>query len=141
MVNAGELAELINAEDVTLTNQTDSLTFGQLFNITWGSKTPTNEHVNTSGTRDTTDLPDLAFIEGDILITQPEITTFVGYRAKTAKALTAKNWDIGFTAFNTTTDTIRIVAKMVDLQFLGPEEGGAWFHIRLESETGLVTEP
>ena len=32
MVNAGEIAETINADLVELTNSTDSLDYGQLFN-------------------------------------------------------------------------------------------------------------
>ena len=141
MVNAGELAELCNSDDVTLTNQTNALTFGQLFNITWNSATPTQEKAHVDGSRDTTDQVDNLSIEGDIFITIPEITTLVSYRAKTGNALPTKNWDIGFVGDNAVSDTIRIVAKLTQLQFIAPEKGYSLFHIKLESEDGAITEP
>ncbi len=65
----------------------------------------------------------------------------INYRTKVSNALSVDNWDLGTTSFDTTTDTIRMVAKMTELLMTAGETGGAWFHIRLESETGTISEP
>ena len=141
MVNAGELAELTNADQVNLTNATDVLTFGQLFNITWNSKSPTHKRTTTDHKlKRYAGLPDIA-IAGDILITQPEVTTFVGYHTFTGGTLPAKNWDLEMTAKDTTTDKVRISAIMTGLGFIAPEKGGSWFHVTLENQTEAITEP
>ncbi len=141
MVNAGELGELVNAEQVNLTNATDSLTFGQLYNLTWTSRTPTHKRTTVDKKlKRYAGLPDIA-IAGDILITQPEITTFVGYHSFSGGKLTAMNWDLEIVAKDTTTDTVRISAIMTGLGFIAPEAGGSWFHIILENQTEAISEP
>ena len=141
MVNAGELAEVVNADKVDLTNASDSLTFGQLYNITWNSRTPTHKRTTTDHKlKRYAGLPDIA-ISGDILITKPEVTTFVGYHSFTNGTLTAKNWDLEIVAKDTTTDKVRISAIMTGLGFIAPEKGGSWFHITLENQTEAISEP
>jgi len=141
MANAGELAEVVNAELVELTNQTDSEDYGQLYNVRWSSTFPTHKRVSIDKTEHHyTGLPSIT-IAADILITKPEVTTFVGYNQLSGGDLPTKNWDLKVTAFDTTTDTIRIVGKMTGLDFIGPEEGDSWFHITITSDTGVITEP
>lgn len=141
MVNAGEVAETINADLVELTNATNSLDYGQLFNIRWSSRHPTHKRVSIDKTEKTYTGLAAITIEADILITQPDITTFVSNNTLSGGDLPLKNWDLKVTAKDTTTDSIRIAGKMTGLDFLGPEEGDSWFHIILTSETGVITEP
>lgn len=141
MVNAGELAEVVNADQVNLTNATDSLTFGQLYNITWRSLYPIHKRTRTDKLRETyVGLPDIQ-IEGDILITQPEITTFVTYHSLSGGTLPEKNWDFEITSKDTTADKVRIVAMMTGLNMIAGETGGAIFHVQFTTVTGVISEP
>ena len=141
MVNAGELTELTNADKVELTNSTDSLDFGQLHDIRWSSRMPTHKRTRTDKKRNVyVGLPEIT-IEGDLWVTTPEITTLVSYHTLSNGDLPVKNWDLKTTAFDASTDTIRIAAKETGLDFVGPEQGLAVFHIVLTTTTGVITEP
>jgi hypothetical protein len=139
MANAGELAELVNAEQVTLSRASND--FGQLFNIRWNSKTPTHKRTTLDKKmRRYAGQPDIS-ISGEILITQPEITTFVGLHTISGGKLTASNWDLKVTAKDTSVDTVRISGIMTGLGFIAPEKGGSWFTTTIENQTEAITEP
>lgn len=141
MANVGELTELVNADKVTLTDFSNSRDWGQLYNIRWASYMPVHKRTRIDKKRETyVGLPEIV-IEGDIAVTQPEITTVLAYHTQTNGDLPVVNWDLKVTAKDTTTDTIRIAAKMTGLEFLGPERGYASFHIVLTTSSGIVTEP
>jgi len=142
MVNAGELTELINAVKVTLTNFTDTLDFGQLFNIRWRSFTPQNKKPRGDGTVEFLDgTPELS-IEADIFLTTPEITTFIGYTKPTGTPpqLSLKNWDLKTTGFDAATDTIRILGKVNGLEMIAGETGDANVHLTITAADGVITE-
>lgn len=143
MVNAGETTKLVNADKVTLTNFTDSLTFGQLYNLQWNGIVPQMKKAHIDGSRDSLDRTPEVVIQGDIFVTQPEITTWIGYNVPTGTPpqLVTKSWDLGFTAFDGAVDTIRIVGKVNGLQYMAPENDGSWYHVTITSTTGVITEP
>ena len=94
MANAGEDGEVVNAELVTLTDSTNSRDYGQLFNISFRSDVPIHVRYWTDGTRDTMVDPATNIIEGDILVTIPEITTLLSYQTFSNEDLPENNWDI-----------------------------------------------
>ncbi len=141
MVNVGEIAEVVNAEKVELTNSTDSEDYGQLYNITWSSNIQQYSKVRTDGTQDTLDGGDTIVIEGDVLVTQPEITTLVTAHTRASNDLPRKNWDLKFTAKDATTDTLRFTGKLIGLSFLAPEHGDSWYHLSIRNTTSGIAEP
>ena len=142
MTNAGELAEVVNADKVNLVNATDSLTFGQLYNISWSSRYQMHKRTTTDKVGKMYPNIGIVTIEGDILITTPEITTFVGYHSLTSGDLPSKNWDLEITGKNTTLDKVRLGnAKMSGLSMIAGEVGEANFHVVFTSTTGDVSEP
>jgi len=141
MANVGELVELVNAEQVELTDATNSRDWGQLYNVRWSSRTPTHKRTRIDKkVEQYAGIPTIT-IEGDIGITDPEVTTLVGYSALVGGQLPENNWDLKVTAKDGGTDTIRIVAMLTGLDFIGPQEGFASFHIQLTSTTHTVSEP
>jgi hypothetical protein len=142
MVNAGELLEVVNADTVNLTNASDSLTFGELYNISWSSRYQMHKRTTTDKKGKLYPNIGVVTIEGDIVITIPEITTFVGYHTLTSGDLPTKNWDLELTGKDTATDTVRLgSAKMSGLAFLAGETGDATFHVTFTSTTDNVSEP
>ena len=143
MTNAGELLEVVNADTVNLTNATDSLTFGQLYNISWSSRYQMHKRTTTDKVGKMYPNIGVVTIEGDIIITMPEITTFVGYHTPLSSGdLVSKNWDLELTGQNTNTDTVRLGnAKMSGLSFIAGELGEANFHVTFTATTGDVSEP
>ncbi len=143
MVNSGELVELINADQVTLTNATDSLDFGQLFNIGWNRDVPQIKKPRGDGTVEYLDGTAGITIEADIFLTTPEITTFLGYAIPTGTPpqLVLKNWDLITTGLDAATDTIRISGKLNGLRFIAGEDDLANYHITITSADGVITEP
>lgn len=141
MVNSGELAELVNADKVNLTNQTDNLTFGQLHNLRWSDTSPIHKRTSIDKTLKQYAGQKVITISGDILITTPEITTFVGFRNYTNGQLPNKNWDLELTGINLILDTVRIFGFLSGLDFIRPQKGGAWFHVEIANQTEVVSEP
>lgn len=142
MTNAGELLEVVNADTVNLTNATDSLTFGQLYNISWSSRYQMHKRTTTDKKGKMYPNIGIVTIEGDIEITIPEITTFVGYHTTTSGDLPSKNWDLELTGKNTNTDTVRLGdAKMTGLSMNAGETGDASFHVTFTATTDNVSEP
>lgn len=114
-----------------------------MYNLQWNGNVPQIKKARTDGTRTLLDRTPEITIEADIWVTQPEITTFIGYNIPTGTPpqLVTKNWDVKFTALDNTQDTLRIVGKLNQLNFIAPENGGAWYHITITSTTGVITEP
>lgn len=141
MANVGELSELVNAELVTLTDATNSRDWGQLYNIRWSSRTPVHKRTRLDKKVEQYAALPVITISGDILVTQPEVTTVIAYHRHSSGALPQNNWDLKVTGKDATTDTVRIIAMMTGLDFLGPQEGFASFHIELTSVTEAISEP
>ncbi len=141
MVNTGSLTRLTNADRVELTNQTDSQDYGQLTNITWSSEFEQLPKVRTDGTQDSLDKRHNVIIEGDIWLTVPEITTFLGFHSQTALNLPSKNWDLKCTDITGVLDTVRIIGKLSGLKMEGAQKGHARFHVKITDTTGAITEP
>lgn len=82
-------------------------------------------------------------IFADIWMTTPEITALNQYNTPTGTPpqLPEKDWDLKTTAKDLSTDTIRITGKLRDLNYIAPENGGAWFSIGISGTTSVVSEP
>ena len=141
MVNAGELAEIVNADQTELRNVTDSLEYGQLYNIRWNSMVPQFPKKWSDGGRETLDGVRDVIIEGDILITEPEVLSLVTLNTPTGTPpqLPIKTWRFFMTARNLTTRQADISGKLVGLSFLAKDKGEAWFHVTVENTTETVT--
>ncbi len=141
MVNTGSLANLTNADQVELTDATASRDWGQLYNVRWSLRNPIHKRTRLDKkVEQYAGLPTI-IISAEIGLTSDEITTFLAYQTRTNGQLEENNWDLKCTSKNTNTDTIRIVAMMSGLDFLGPQDGYASFHIELTSTTEVLSEP
>ena len=140
MADAGEQIEFVNSGNVSLVNATDSATFKQLYNL----RVSITQNVVTKQTISNLldkhfDLRDFV-VEGDIMITEPEIATWIGYTVQTNNLPPAKSFQIIFTADNGNTSTVSGTFRIKDLFYEIPEEGDANYHVRLESVDGAVVE-
>lgn len=139
MVNVGDRAKLVTAQSVRLLQGTDD--YHQLFNANFEVTRPSTKKARTDAVVERMEGLAEHFIEGDILITVPEITTLIGMSLLVNRQLPQNAWDLQFTSRDGTTDTIRITAKLTGLTFVRPAKGLSMFHIRLDISGGDVTEP
>lgn len=139
MVNVGDQAKLVGAQSHRLIQGTDD--YHQLYNLSMGLTRPSYKKARTDG--EVRRLEGLAehYIEGQILVTVPQITTLVNMTKLTSGQLPINAWDIQMTSRDNTTDTLRINAKLTSLNFIRPVKGLSLFHIRLDLANGEVTEP
>ena len=139
MVNVGDRSKLVTAQSVRLIQGTDD--YHQLFNLTMGVTRPSNKRSRTDQIVERMDGLAEHYIEGDILVTVPQVTILLNMSLLAGRQLPQNNWDLKMTSRDTTTDTIRIPAKLTTLLFVRPIKGLQMFHIRLDISGGEVTEP
>lgn len=139
MADAGELAEYVGSGQVSFTNTTGSLTFKQLHNIK--AKIHTNFTVRQRTDSVMEKLKDLRDfqIEGDIWLTEPELVTWVAYTLQSNNNPPSNTFTVSFTADNTAASTVASPCFVADLEFIDDGQGYVNYHVRLESETGVVT--
>ena len=139
MVDVGELQEFVNSQHVALTNATAAETYKQMYNTIVDITSEVTIHQLTNSTLDKLfDIRDFA-IEGDIMVTQPEIPTFVALTLQTDNLPPVNSWNISFTDELGNTSTLDSSFRLATLQYRIPDRGDANHHIRLESIDGVVT--
>lgn len=123
MTSQGLATELINASEVSISDGTDSYLQLQDLIINLGTPETREETVDAVhyfyGKGDD-------YIEGTILASSPEISTFVGFREVDANGLaTSKNWAIAYTDVSGTTKTATLTGTMAPLLRLEKQINGA----------------
>lgn len=139
MANAGEQTEVVNVTRASLTQSTDSLTFGQLFNMKMNISRAFKKVQTTDGNFKKFYSTGDNYVEGDILLTTPEMATLKNYTVLTNGDLPTKNWQLGFTDVSGAAVTVTMSAQLSTLQLIRQTEGGVLFHIRLELTTDTIT--
>lgn len=138
MADAGEKAELVDSGNVMLTNATNSLDFKQMYNVEVNIEADvTKRQLTNSVLEKLFDLRDFT-IDADIRLTEPESILFIGYTDQTKNLPIAKSWTVTYTGDDTNATTQTGTFRLSSLKFITPEEGYAWYHIRLESVEGAV---
>lgn len=137
MVLIGTEAKLVNTQSVRLLQGAND--YQQLYNLAVTVTRPSRKKACTDGRIQKLEGLGEHRIEGDLLLTVPEIVTFLGYTALVNRALPINVWTLQFTARDTTTDSISISAKLTTLQFIRPEAGATLYHIILETVDTEVT--
>ena len=138
MVNVGDQAKLVNAQKMRLLQGSND--YHQVINFRFGISYPSRKRARTDGVLKRKEGLGEHYIEGDIALTEAEVTTFVGFATPVSGELPENNWDLKVTARDTSTDTIRIGAKMSQLIFMRPYKGLALFHFKLDTVDTDVTE-
>ena len=139
MPDAGELAEYVGSGQITLTNTTGVLTFKQLHNVQAFIHTSYVTHQLTDSTMEKLkELRDFA-IEADIWLTEPELVAWVAYTLQSNNNPPSNTFTISYTGDDTNATTLASPMFVADLNFIDNGEGYAIYHVRLESETGVVT--
>lgn len=136
MADAGELTEFVNSGKVTLTNVTDSLTFKQLYNVQIKLITDVIKRHLTNNALEKFFEPRDFVIEADIMLTTPEIITWVNWTTQTNNLPDSHSWRVSFTPDTGTAVSISGTFRLSQLFFIAPEEGDCNYHIRLESIDG-----
>lgn len=139
MVDAGEWAERVDTQDVSLINVTDSLTFKQLLNVFPDISASLTRHQLTDDTIE--NLWDLrvTFIEGDIVLTTPEITTWVAFTLQTNNKPPVKTWRLSYKPISGATVTVDISGQVSVFRLIDTGRGVALYHFRIEATSSAVT--
>ena len=139
MSAAGEESEFVNASRVRFTNATLGNFYKQIYNVSVfiNAINTTLRQLSNDTLEKLYDLRDFA-IEGDIMVTEPEITTWVGLTVQTNNNPTAQSYQVAFTDENGNTTTLSGTFRLTQLNHNRVEEGAANYHIRLESIDGDV---
>ena len=136
---SGELLEYVNATNVSFTNVTDAQTYKQMYRVKVFITQDIIKKQTISNTIDKQfELRDFV-IEGDIMITDPEIGVWILLTVQTNNLPPAKSFNIVFTADDGGTATITGTFRVKDLIYDVPEEGDSNYHVRLESVDGAVS--
>jgi len=139
-MSAGEDVEMVDSGNITLTNTTDSLTFGKLRNAKLHITSDVIKRQKMNNTLDKHfELRDL-YITAQLYVTEPEIATWIGWTAQTLNLPDAHSFGLAQTGDNGTTSTISGTYRLKDLTFSHDEEGYAVYDIRLESVDGSPAE-
>lgn len=139
MSAAGERSEVINSSRVRLTNTTASEFYKQMYNTQLFINSDVTTHQLTNSTLENLfDLRQFA-IEADIILTEPEIPTWVARTVQTNNNPPSENYDFDFTDKNSNTRTLSGSFQLSILNHIIPERGLGNYHIRLESTDGVVT--
>jgi len=131
MVTIGEITELINATKVHLALTSAGATFFIMLQ-------ELDFHIGRPEAREGTDFGSIYFyghgdnyFEATMLLTKPEITTFVGYTVLDSNgALPSNSFDLIYNDVSGATSTIAVTCEVPDLNFNKPIEGGVKTRIR-----------
>lgn len=130
MVNQGLAAELINASEVSISDGTD--TYLQLQDLTVNLGHPETREETVDAVHYFYGKGD-HFIEGTILTSSPEISTFVGFTEIDSNgAATSNNWPIVWTDLSGSTSTATLTGTMApQLRIEKQLTGGVKFRFRI----------
>lgn len=140
MVNKGVFAtERVDTQNVSLTNTTDSETYLQLLNVMPSMTSQLTRRQRTDSIIE--NLWDLRVtaIEGDIILTTPEIATWVAYMLQANNVPPTKTWQLSYTPMTGAAKTLTITGQVSLLHLIDSGIGVATYHFRIESTTSTVT--
>jgi hypothetical protein len=132
MADVGVPVDFIDTQDITITNQTDSLTYKQATNLRTFIKGDLTRRQRTDSVFENLwDLRHIAY-EADIMVTQPEIAALVTLTVQTNNQLPIKSWAITMSDEGGTSTTITLNAQLAKLEFIDEGIGAMKYNIRLE---------
>lgn len=139
MSAAGERSEVVNSSRVRLTNNTASEFYKQMYNtVLFINSNVTIRQLSNDVLEKFFDLRDFA-LEADIIITEPEIPTWVTRTVQTSNNPPAESYSFDFTDKASNTTTLSGTFRLSQLNHNIPDRGLGNYHIRLESVDGVVT--
>ena len=133
-------ADRVDTQDATLQNTTNSETFTQLTNLFFDISSNLTRHQLTDDTID--NLWDLRVnaIEGDMILTVPEITKWVGYTLHSNGKPPIKVWVLTYTPVAGSADTLTFNGQVSTFR---PSDSGSnvlTYHFRIEGTDVTITE-
>ena len=136
---AGIPADYIDTQDVTITNQTDAISYDQATNVRFYIEAKLTRRQRTDSIFE--NLWDLVTpaIEADIMVTQPEIAALVALTAQSNNEPPSKNWEVGMSDEGGTTTTLSGTAQLATLRFIDEGIGAMKYLIRLEFTESTVS--
>ncbi len=139
MVEVGLPVDYIDTQDVTITNQTDSLTYKQATNVRFYIEAKLSRRQRTDDIFE--NLWDLVIpaIEADIMVTQPEIAALVALTAQTNNEPPIKSWAVAMSDEGASTTTLSGSAQLAKFVFVDEGIGSMKYNIRLEFTESAVT--
>ncbi len=139
MADVGLPIDYIDTQDVTITNQTDSLTYKQATNVRFYIEAKLTRRQRTDDIFE--NLWDLVTpaIESDIMVTQPEIAALVTLTAQTNNEPPIKSWAVAMSDEGGTTTTLSGTAQLAKFVFVDEGIGAMKYNIRLEFTESTVT--
>lgn len=139
MADAGQRSEFAASGKVAFSNNTDSLDYVQLENISFDIETTfTKEQLSNNTLEKLTDLRDWN-IEADITLTTPDIAPWVTLTVQTNNQLPSKEYYIVLTPESGSAVTISGSFYLAIFRTIDTGIGTSRHHIRLESVDGAVT--
>ena len=139
MVNEGVWSERVDTQNVSLTNNTDSITFLQLLNV-WIIRTAAlTRHIRTDSVIENLWDPAIAAIEGDIVLTTPETTTWNTYLTQTNNQPPTKTWRLAYVPISGSTVNVDISGQVSQFRPIDSGAGVVTYHFRIEATTSTVT--
>lgn len=135
----GDIAEVISSQGIELHNVTDNKNYRQLFNLQFGTNRKMTQKTKSDATIDYVEGISQIIIEGDILVTTPQIAELLLLTTLTTRQIPVKSWRLKTTDRSKTNATLTINGKVQTCTMTRQMLGHAWFHIAILGLADSVT--
>lgn len=126
-------ANFVDTQNVSLTNNTDVVTYTQATNIRWQTNPgKLTRRIRTDGVFENLWQPRMPSFEADIMVTEPQLAGLIALTLQSNNQLPIKSWSITMTDNSSNSTTITGSAQLSSFNFVDPGIGSTTYHIRLE---------
>lgn len=137
MGNVGVPANYVDTQDVSLTNVTDSLTYLQLTDVIPDITSTVTKHQLTDDTIDNVFSLRLMSIQGNMVLTTPQLAALVVLTVDVAGVRPSKVWSVAFTDSSGLSITMSFQAQLKELRPVDDGSDVVRMFFRLEGDEVL----
>ncbi len=138
MVDVGLKTDTVDTQDVALTNVSDSKTYLQLTDVIPDISSNVTKHQLTDDTIHQVFSLRMNSIQGNILLTTPEIAALVVLTVDVAGVRPIKTWSVAFTDGVGSTTSLVFNAQLKDFRLIDSGIGVATMFFRLEATESVA---
>lgn len=138
MVDTGSSSNFVDTQDVSLTNVTDALTYLQLTDVIPDITSTVTKHQLTDDSIDNVFSLRLNSIQGNMVLTTPQLAALVTLTVDVAGVRPAKIWTVAFTDSSGLSTSLVFSAQLKDLRPIDDGSDAVRMFFRLEA-TAVVS--
>lgn len=137
MVDIGSPSNFVDTQDVSLTNVTDSLTYLQLTDVILDISSTVTKRQLTDDTIDNVFSLRLNSIQGNMVLTTPQLAALIVLTVDVAGVRPVKVWSVAFTDSSGSTVTLSFNGQLKDLRPIDDGSDAVRMFFRLEADESV----